>query len=344
MRSLAASAICLVLAGCEAPPADASTNDGTSKAGVVEGPDGRWRLTEYVGAPGVSSGADANIARASIGQTLEIRGDILINPQGEECTITHKGSHTLEEFEGGSFGGSWSEIGIESGTPGPNGVTYDTYLIEAYCPRGGYTPARFVQEHDWTDANAARRLLKKSVFLFANDGSLPLYRVSGHWVRLEKVAEMNDRMAPSGAVMRPDNGPWKAYPGDRRANIKVAYQDGPSLSGGCNARLGGDSYGFSLYDYGGSALRRVDDEGEPIIFEIVSAEGEVRRFESMMHYFAPDEAWVITQGHNVPSSFADKIGAGEVLRLVNGNGEEVIAFSTDGASSAFETSRRVCQS
>jgi hypothetical protein len=132
-------------------------------------------------------------------------------------------------------------------------------------------------------------------------------------------------------------------PSDNRASIEVKLQDGPVFSGGCNARLGEGTYAFVL-SYDGNLLQRIDNETEPVIFEVLSEGKVTERLEIELYYFGPDEAWTISSGDGFSDDFADAIGRGDELRLLNGSGDEVVAFNTNGAQEAFATARQACQS
>lgn len=118
----------------------------------------------------------------------------------------------------------------------------------------------------------------------------------------------------------------------------IATDGEVTFSGGCNSRLGVGFTG-SLDGYEGEALRRIDDQSEAIGFEVAGRNGTVS-FAGSMHYFAPDEAWVVTG--LLPVAFLDALAKGDTLTLRNASGEAVIAFELSGSSRLVQTLRRVC--
>ncbi|AUH64938.1 hypothetical protein CX676_12780 [Paracoccus zhejiangensis] len=157
------------------------------------------------------------------------------------------------------------------------------------------------------------------------------------------VLELGANEAPenSPATAARSSGNWVATAQNSPAGVTVTgtARDGrTTFSGGCNPRMGKGFMG-SLYGYGGDALQRVDDQSEPVSFKVAGRSG-TSSFAGQMHYFAPDEAWVITG--SLPTDFLDAFARGNTLSIQNGRGEEAVAFDLGGSSKAVQAMRQVC--
>lgn len=137
------------------------------------------------------------------------------------------------------------------------------------------------------------------------------------------------------------NGNWTATIRSNPAmvNVRGTATDGQvTFHGGCNTLLP-QGFGGSLYDYGGEALQRVDDQSEAVVFDVIGRRG-TESFPERMHYFAADEAWVITG--RLPAAFLDAFARGNTLIIRNDEGQEVVAFGLDGSSKAVQTMNQIC--
>ena len=111
-----------------------------------------------------------------------------------------------------------------------------------------------------------------------------------------------------------------------------------TLSGGCNKRSGPRFQG-SLYGYPGNALKRIDDQHEPVTFAVAGQDG-IASFPARMVYYAPEKAWVMTDG--LPVAFIEAFGRGETLTIRNGKGADIVTFGLSGAATAAQTMRQGC--
>ena len=145
--------------------------------------------------------------------------------------------------------------------------------------------------------------------------------------------------SPSSAARKTGN--WIATARTAPAMVEVtgtATDGRVTFSGGCNPLMGRGFTG-SLYGYGGEALQRIDDQSEAVTFEVAGRNG-AQSFAGEMHYFAPDEAWVITG--LLPVGFLDAFARGDTLTIRNGVGEITVVFELSGSSRAVQTMRQVC--
>lgn len=69
---------------------------------------------------------------------------------------------------------------------------------------------------------------------------------------------------------------------------------------------------------GAEVLQRVDDRSEPVIFEVAFRDGSNQQFEVPMHYFAPDEAHVLSDP--LPVALLEAFARGDTLIIRNGAG------------------------
>ena len=123
-------------------------------------------------------------------------------------------------------------------------------------------------------------------------------------------------------------------------NVNGTATDGKTtFSGGCNTLLAPGFMG-SLYGYGGDALQRIDDQSEAVTFDVAGRNG-TESFAGEMHYFAPDEAWVITDA--LPVAFLEAFARGDTLRIRNGKGEEAAVFEMGGSAKAVQIMRQACR-
>lgn len=108
--------------------------------------------------------------------------------------------------------------------------------------------------------------------------------------------------------------------------------------GGCNKLLGAGFTGsFSRYE--GDALQRIDDQSEVVSFDIEGRNG-TESFAGNIHYYAPDESWVISE--LLPAAFVSAFGRGDILTIRNAKGEVVMSFGLKGSAKAAKTMQQVC--
>jgi hypothetical protein len=141
----------------------------------------------------------------------------------------------------------------------------------------------------------------------------------------------------------PSSGNWIATPQSHPGKVGITgtATDGvATFSGGCNPSMRRGFMG-SLYGYGGEKLQRIDDQSEGVTFEVGGRAG-TKVFAENMHYFAPEEAWVITGG--LPVDFLDAFARGDTLTIRNGKGEEAVSFVLSGSAKAVQALRPNCGS
>lgn len=144
----------------------------------------------------------------------------------------------------------------------------------------------------------------------------------------------------AAASLRAQSGGWTATRGDGAAFIASRSVDGAvSLDGGCNARLG-PGFRATLSDYAGTALQRVDDRSEEVVFTVRFQDGSTEPFHAPMHYFAPDEAHVLSQA--LPVDFLDALARGDRLTLANAAGETVAEWDLTGTAASRRIMREAC--
>jgi lipopolysaccharide export system protein LptA len=78
-----------------------------------------------------------------------------------------------------------------------------------------------------------------------------------------------------------------------------------------------------------------------VTFEVGGRAG-TKVFAENMHYFASEEAWVITGG--LPIDFLDAFARGDTLTIRNGKGEEAVSFGLSGSAKAVQALRPICGS
>lgn len=136
---------------------------------------------------------------------------------------------------------------------------------------------------------------------------------------------------------------WNAVVSDDRARVEINSKalDGRTMFyGACNKLLGPGLRG-SIENYRGNALERLEDVSREIIFIIRQPEGS-RKFSAMVHYYGPDNAWVLSEPP-LPVAFLEAFGRGDLLSIRNVRGDRIVDFDLKGAGKALETMRRVCR-
>ena len=149
------------------------------------------------------------------------------------------------------------------------------------------------------------------------------------------------------AIPLTSNAAWQFHEGQSPPSVNGSAS---SMSGGMNLDLscrGADriySYGqiyMVLFDYSGNAISRVDDDSMQIRIVFTNADGSpLRTFTEAFHYFAPDQAHVLSETAGSP--MADAWGAGSSMIFQSVSGEEVARFDLTGTSRARERFRQVC--
>ena len=132
---------------------------------------------------------------------------------------------------------------------------------------------------------------------------------------------------------------WTVSGRDGSAGVRTMSSDGTvELSGGCNARLGPGFYVTLLYP--GEALQRVDDRSEPVVFEVAFRDGATQQFGVPMHYFAPDEAHVLSAP--LPVAFLEAFARGDTLIIRNAAGIPIADWVLTGTAAAVHRMRDIC--
>lgn len=134
---------------------------------------------------------------------------------------------------------------------------------------------------------------------------------------------------------------WTAFPdaGSPAVQVSKTATDGHTVFlGGCNKRLGAGFTG-TFSSYRGDALQKIDDQSEPVTFEVTGKAG-TERFAGGLHYIAGEESWGIT-GLLSPA-FVVAFGRGDMLTVRNERGKAAFSFELQGSSKAAGTMQRVC--
>lgn len=134
---------------------------------------------------------------------------------------------------------------------------------------------------------------------------------------------------------------WTAISDSEPPSVQISKKaiDGRTVFlGGCNRLLGAGLTG-TFSSYHGNALKKVDDQSEPVTFEIAGKAGTTR-FAGSVHYYAAEKSWVITG--LLPPAFVDAFGQGDVLAVRNENGEAAFIFDLPGSARAAKAMREVC--
>jgi hypothetical protein len=132
---------------------------------------------------------------------------------------------------------------------------------------------------------------------------------------------------------------WTPVPGDGMVGFSARSRiNEATLDGGCNRRLG-PGLTFTLRDYSGGGLQRVDDASEPVFVD-VAAGGRVVGSKVAMHYFAPEKAWVLSG--MLPASFLDTLARGDTMTLRSARGEPVAEFGLTGTAKLRAAMRAGC--
>lgn len=133
---------------------------------------------------------------------------------------------------------------------------------------------------------------------------------------------------------------WAASGRAGNAGVSAMSSDGTvGLSGGCNALLG-PGFHVTLYNYDGTALQRIDDRSEPVFFEISFRDGSSQRFRVPMHYYEPEEAYVLSE--MLPVAFLDAFARGDRLAIRNVAGVSVGDWELTGTAAARRVMRELC--
>jgi hypothetical protein len=134
---------------------------------------------------------------------------------------------------------------------------------------------------------------------------------------------------------------WTAFPDSDKPAVQISKtaNDGRTVFlGGCNKLLGPGFTG-TFASYQGNALKKIDDQSEPVVFEIERA-GTTERFPGQIHYYGADSAWVITG--LLPPAFVAAFGRGDTLTVRNSKDETAFSFDLLGSSKAARTMQQVC--
>jgi hypothetical protein len=134
---------------------------------------------------------------------------------------------------------------------------------------------------------------------------------------------------------------WTAAPAFDPPAVQVSKKATDSRTvflGGCNKLLGAGFTGTFAF-YQGNALRKVDDQTEPVTFEITGNAG-MERFTGGLHYIDGEDSWGITG--LLPPSFVAAFGRGDMLTIRNEGGKVAFSFGLEGSSKAARTMQQVC--
>jgi hypothetical protein len=133
---------------------------------------------------------------------------------------------------------------------------------------------------------------------------------------------------------------WSASGRAGNAGVRAMSADGTvELSGGCNA-LSGPGFHVTLHHYGGTALQRIDNRSEPVFFEVSFRDGSSQRFRAPMHYYEPEEAYVLSE--KLPVAFLDAFARGDNLTIRNVAGVSVADWELTGTAAARRVMRNLC--
>ncbi len=132
---------------------------------------------------------------------------------------------------------------------------------------------------------------------------------------------------------------WTPVRGDGMIGFAARSRiNAATLEGGCNRRLG-PGFTFTLRDYSGDALRRVDDASEPVFADVTTG-GAVTGAKFAMHYFVRESAWVVTG--MLPVSFLDTLARGSAMTIRSAGGEPVAEFDLTGTTKLRAAMREGC--
>lgn len=92
-----------------------------------------------------------------------------------------------------------------------------------------------------------------------------------------------------------------------------------------------------LHYYEGAALQRIDDRSEPVIFWVGFRDGSRQSFQVPMHYYAPDEAHVLSDP--LPVAVLEAFARRDTLTIRNGAGARVVEWELTGTAAAVRTMR-----
>lgn len=140
---------------------------------------------------------------------------------------------------------------------------------------------------------------------------------------------------------QPNDDIWRveAFTNSSRVEITAASDDGSvTFAGGCNKAFGQGFVG-GFHGYQGIALQRIDENSEPVTFEISSDNG-ADVFNAALYYFEPDDAWMIDGP--LPAAFYDAFGRGSALTIATPAGEVLATFGLTGSAHAIGIAREVC--
>ncbi|MGH6844875.1 MAG: hypothetical protein ACRECU_09190 [Methylocella sp.] len=98
----------------------------------------------------------------------------------------------------------------------------------------------------------------------------------------------------------------------------------------------------SFGPYRGNALDNIDDVSRSVVFVVKNHDGAAQKFPATMHYYGPDNEWVLNPSSLLPPAFIDEFGRGDVLTIRNGRGNKVVDFDLNGAGKTREAVHRVC--
>jgi hypothetical protein len=129
-----------------------------------------------------------------------------------------------------------------------------------------------------------------------------------------------------------------AFSNQKGVNFHGTAVNGQTIFyGTCNTEVGP-----GLHVSIGNALDRIEDVSRPVIFIIKNREVTARAFPGTMHYYGPDNEWVLDTSNLLPLAFIVEFGRGDLL-TIRTRGDKVADFDLKGAGKAREMVRRVCR-
>lgn len=140
---------------------------------------------------------------------------------------------------------------------------------------------------------------------------------------------------------QPNDDIWRVevFTDPSRVEVTAASDDGGiTFAGGCNKAFGQGFLG-GFHGYQGIALQRIDENSEPVTFEI-SGDNGTDVFDAALYYFEPDDAWMIDGP--LPVAFYDTFAHGSLLTISIPAGEVFATFGLTGSAHAIAMAREVC--
>lgn len=193
-----------------------------------------------------------------------------------------------------------------------------------------------VAMRDGLPASFVERLAESDQLMIRNMSGQQILTVS-----LTEARQFQEHLARLCGPRRLQAEAWTALPLPDSSAVQVSSKamDGQTVFlGGCDKALGAGFTGTFAF-YRGNALEKVDDQNEPVTFEVTGKAG-TQQFVGQLHYIAAETSWRITGLLQV--AFVAAFAQGDTLTVRNAEGKAAFSFGLRGSSKAAKIMQQVC--